>query len=128
MIRNRIIRYGITAAFWFYCQLSFSIIFSDLIREWLMCRMIASWTASSFSLKSASIMARCCSRLSTRFWSSFNAGVDGETHLLDHHRLVQVDQDLVPGDIDQIGMKRGIDLKFIIIRTGGRLFKLLQIF
>ena len=55
-------------------------------------------------------------------------GVDGETHLLDHHRLVQVDQDLVPGDIDQIGMKRGIDLKFIIIRTGGRLFKLLQIF
>ena len=55
-------------------------------------------------------------------------GVDGETHLLDHHRLIQVDQDLVPGDIDQIGMKRGIDLKFIIIRTGGRLFKLLQIF
>ena len=52
-------------------------------------------------------------------------GVDGETHLLDHHRLIQVDQDLVPGDIDQIGMKRGIDLKFIIIRTGGRLFKLL---
>ena len=55
-------------------------------------------------------------------------GVDGETHLLDHHRLIQVDQDLVPGDIDQIGMKRSIDLKFIIIRTGGSLFKLLQIF
>ena len=48
-------------------------------------------------------------------------GVDGEAHLLDHHRLIQVDQDLIPGDIDQIGMKRSIDLKFIKEQLTNRL-------
>ena len=55
----------------------------------------------------------------------FKCSVHGKTHLLDHNRMVHIDQNAVFCNVNQIRMEGGINLKFIEIRTILRLFKLL---